>query len=125
MMSADLLELATLNAPIESERLLLDPLSPEHSGEAWEGLRDPRLYSFVPVDPPPDVEALARRFARLASRRSPDGSELWLNWLGREKGNRRAVGTFEATVTHEAARSRTSSSCRSGAGVWAARESVP
>jgi [ribosomal protein S5]-alanine N-acetyltransferase len=94
---------ASANAAIATARLVLEPLVVAHSAEAWDGLRDPRLYAFLPDDPPEDVGALARRYAAWQRRCSPDGAELWLNWLARETSSGRAVGTFQATVAGDVA----------------------
>jgi [ribosomal protein S5]-alanine N-acetyltransferase len=88
---------------LETERLLLEPLLPEHATLLFEGLADERLYRFIPSDPPESLEALETRYRKLSSRRSPDGSEAWLNFAMRlrEEGTRPKatyVGTLEATV---------------------------
>jgi ribosomal-protein-alanine N-acetyltransferase len=91
---------------LETERLLLEPLLPEHATHLFEGLADERLYRFIPTDAPESVEALETRYRKLSSRRSPDGSEAWLNFAMRlrEVGTRPKatyVGTLEATVFPE------------------------
>ncbi len=88
---------------LETERLLLEPLLPEHAKLLFEGLSDERLYSFIPSNPPESVEALETRYRKLSSRHSPDGSEAWLNFamrLRQEGARPKAtyVGTLEATV---------------------------
>jgi hypothetical protein len=35
--------------PIETERLLLSPLRPEHAAQIWEV--EPALYTWIPRDP--------------------------------------------------------------------------
>jgi len=42
--------------------------------------------------------ALAARYALLAARRSPDGSQLWGNWVIRVRGTGAAAGTLQATL---------------------------
>lgn len=81
----------TLNAP----GLVLEPLTAANAGELFPRLQDPALYTYIPQDPPPSLEALRARYARLESRRSPDGNELWLNWVARRGSD--AVGTVQAT----------------------------
>ena len=68
---------------LETERLLLEPLMPEHAALLFEDLADERLYRFIPTDTPESAEALERRYRKLSSRRSPDGSEVWLNFAMR------------------------------------------
>ena len=88
---------------LETGRLVLEPLLPEHAPLLFEGLADERLHRFIPTDAPASVEALERRYRKLSSRRSPDGSEVWLNYAMRlrEEGtlpNASYVGMLEATV---------------------------
>jgi len=93
---------------LETERLLLEPLLPEHAPLLLEGLADQRLYRFIPTDAPESAEALETHYRKLSSRRSPDGSEIWLNFAMRlregttpEDGavpQATYVGALEATV---------------------------
>jgi len=93
---------------LETERLFLEPLLPEHATLLLEGLADERLYRFIPTDAPESAEALETRYRKLSSRRSPDSSEVWLNFAMRlregttpEDGavpRATYVGTLEATV---------------------------
>jgi RimJ/RimL family protein N-acetyltransferase len=87
--------------PLVTERLVLEPLLPVHAALLCPALREPDLYTYIPQEPPASVEALEARCRRLASRRSPDGAEVWLNWAARlatAQGTPVYVGTFEATV---------------------------
>jgi aminoglycoside 6'-N-acetyltransferase len=69
----------------------------------YDGLRSPELYQYVADVPPPSREWLRERYRRLETRRSPDSSELWLNWLLREKMTGRFVGYVQATVKDHSA----------------------
>jgi [ribosomal protein S5]-alanine N-acetyltransferase len=61
-------------------------------------LCDPKIYRYE-NQPPISLDWLRSRFAKLESRRSPDGREKWLNWVIRlESGE--AAGYVQATV-HE------------------------
>lgn len=84
---------------LETPRLVLEPLTPAHAPALYPSLRDDRLYRFIPTDPPTSPTALATRYRRLATRRSPDGREAWLNWAMRRRNPPGPyVGTLEATV---------------------------
>ena len=88
---------------LETGRLVLEPLLPEHAPLLFEGLADERLHRFIPTDAPESAEALETRYRKLSSRRSPDGAEVWLNFAMRlrEEGTlpmASYVGTLEATV---------------------------
>lgn len=82
--------------PLVASHCTLEPLVAAHAGEMFEVLGDPAIYEFE-NEPPPSAEWLARRYERLESRGSADGSELWLNWVVRLPGGALA-GYVQATV---------------------------
>jgi RimJ/RimL family protein N-acetyltransferase len=82
---------------LESERLVLEPLRPEHADELAPVLDDRSLHRFIGGEPL-GVEDLRARFERQAGGRSPDGRDWWLNWVVRERSACRPVGTVQATV---------------------------
>ncbi|MFC0507154.1 GNAT family N-acetyltransferase [Micromonospora costi] len=83
--------------PIETERLVLEPLRVEHADEMAPLLRDERLHEFVGGRPATPKE-LRSRYARQSVGRSPDGAEGWLNWILRHRETGDAVGYVQATV---------------------------
>ena len=86
-----------LNAGWRTERLDVEPLVPAHAAELAPALTDASLYRFIggePLSPP----ALAERYQRLAARRSPDGDQLWGNWVLRVRQTGAAIGTVQATL---------------------------
>jgi ribosomal-protein-alanine N-acetyltransferase len=83
---------------LETERLELIPLAERFADEMYDGLQSPELYEYIADSPPPSPEWLRERYRRLETGRSSDSSELWLNWLVREKTTRRFVGHVQATV---------------------------
>lgn len=60
--------------------------------------QDERLYTCIPQEPPTSVDTLAARYRRLAARYSPDGQQIWLNWVARLRAGEIYAGTFEATL---------------------------
>ncbi|HEX6544593.1 MAG TPA: GNAT family N-acetyltransferase [Ktedonobacterales bacterium] len=84
--------------PLATARLLLEPLIPAHAPALHPLLLDARLYTYIPEDPPSSLEVLVARYRHLASRHSPDGREVWLNWAARLRAASDFVGTFQATV---------------------------
>jgi RimJ/RimL family protein N-acetyltransferase len=80
-----------------TDRLLIEPLTRAHATELFDALNDPKLHEFIGGEPL-DLPALTERFTRWETRRSPDGSQLWCNWLIRERATRNAIGTLQATV---------------------------
>jgi RimJ/RimL family protein N-acetyltransferase len=82
---------------LESVRLVLEPLRPEHADELARVLDDVSLHRFTggsPLAP----EELRTRFDLQARGVSSDGRDRWLNWVVRERATGRAVGTVQATV---------------------------
>ena len=82
-------------------RLRLEPLAPAHAALLYPALRDPHLYTFIPQEPPASEQALRERYTRLAARRSPDGTQVWLNWALRRHKTGDYAGTVEVTVYPE------------------------
>lgn len=97
-MPCDEIRLVAPERALETRRLLLEPLTVAHAAGLYGLLLNRRLYDYVPQDPPASGRALQDRYRRLSARRSPDGSEAWLNWAVRERATGGYVGTLEATV---------------------------
>ena len=83
---------------LSTERLRIEPLTADDADDLFPVLDDPALGRFTGELPPDDVEALRARFERWEQRRSPDGTELWLNWAVRLRADGRAIGVLQATV---------------------------
>lgn len=83
---------------MRTERLDLVPITREHAPEMFEVLKDPVLYEYVSGAPPLDVAALTRKFEFWEALRSPDRSELWLNWAIRLRERQQLIGHFQAGV---------------------------
>jgi ribosomal-protein-alanine N-acetyltransferase len=81
---------------IESASLILEPQTVAHAEEMFAVLSDPAIYEYED-EPPPSLEWLRARFARLESRQSPDGQEQWLNWVIRLPTSELA-GYVQATI---------------------------
>jgi len=56
---------------------------------------------------PPSSDELTALYQKWELRKSPDGTEEWLNWIAREKSSRQVVGYFQAGVP-------TAKDCKSG-----------
>lgn len=80
---------------LSASPLTLEPLRERHAAVLFPLFQDPALYTFVPEDPPKSLEQLAARFRMLEGRRSPEGDELWLNWVVEFEGI--AAGLVQAT----------------------------
>lgn len=84
-----------------TQRLRLEPLRVEHAEEMSALLDDERLHEFI-GGAPLTRDGVRRRFARLATGRSPDGTEQWHNWILRRRQDHTVVGCVQATVCGQA-----------------------
>jgi predicted 3-demethylubiquinone-9 3-methyltransferase (glyoxalase superfamily)/RimJ/RimL family protein N-acetyltransferase len=85
---------------IAAAGLVLEPQVAAHADEMFAVLSDPAIYEFENA-PPQSLPWLRARFAKLESRRSPDGNQQWLNWVIRLPG-RGLAGYVQATVHGDA-----------------------
>lgn len=83
---------------LETDRLVLEPIAPQHAAVLFPLVSDIRLFTYVDQEPPESARALEMRYRGWATGVSPDGSERWLNWVGRLRGTGEYVGWFQATV---------------------------
>jgi RimJ/RimL family protein N-acetyltransferase len=68
-----------------------------HAAELAPLLDDASLHEFT-GGAPLSAAALAARYARLAARRSPEGDQLWGNWVVRVRATGAAAGIMQATL---------------------------
>ena len=85
---------------VASPRLALDPLRLEDADELAALLDDLSLHRFI-GGKPATPEELRARLERQVRGRSPDGKDVWLNWVVRERRTGRIVGTMQATIRVE------------------------
>ncbi len=83
---------------LTTPRFQLEPIIESHAPKLFENLQAPELYIFIPHQPPQSVEALQKRYARLAVRHSDQKDEIWLNWAIKLKDRENYVGTLQATL---------------------------
>ena len=83
---------------IVTSELTLEPLRTSHAEAMFDVLGDEAIYRYLDYSPPPSVQYLRDVYARLEARRSPDGSEAWLNWVIRPRGQP-LVGYVQATIS--------------------------
>jgi RimJ/RimL family protein N-acetyltransferase len=83
---------------IPTARLRLEPLQPEHAGALFAGLQEPAIYEFLAEAPPSSLAWLEGRYRCLATRVSPDGRDLWLNWAVWSNEASEYLGYVQATV---------------------------
>lgn len=85
---------------LETTALILEPLRVEHAEEMAPVLDDPLLHTFTGGEPA-NLEQLRQIYGIQVIERSPDGSELWFNWIVRRKDTHEAAGYVQATITFE------------------------
>lgn len=83
---------------LRTERLLLEPLQERHASLLFPLLQDPRIYTYIPQEPPVSLDAMEQRYRRLQSRLSPAGDQAWLNWAVRLEATPEYVGRVEISV---------------------------
>jgi RimJ/RimL family protein N-acetyltransferase len=89
-------------ALLTTSRLRLTPLTMADADEMSQVLADGRMHEFIGGSPA-SAEELRARYGRLVSGRSPDGSQVWHNWIVRTLDGA-AVGTVQATVVDDGSR---------------------
>ena len=87
---------------IATSGLVLEPLVVAHAEAMFELLDDAAIYRYLDYPPPPSVDHLRDVYAKLEARASPDGTEIWLNWVVRSQGHT-PVGYVQATISQRTA----------------------
>ena len=82
---------------LATSELVLEPLVTAHAEAMFDVLGDPALYRYIDEAAPASVDHLRRLYTRLEARLSPDGSQVWLNWVVRRPGLP-PVGYVQATL---------------------------
>jgi RimJ/RimL family protein N-acetyltransferase len=83
------------NLLLETESLVLEPTVEQHAPLLFPLLQDESLYRYLPQDPP-SLEALQKRYKAWSARKSPDGQEIWLNWMARHRVTGNYLGHFQS-----------------------------
>jgi RimJ/RimL family protein N-acetyltransferase len=87
---------------IVTGRLVLTPLAERDADAMVDVLGDQRMHTFT-GGAPLSLEQLRTRYRHLAVGHSPDGAELWFNWIVRVDGGQ-PVGVVQATVAADGTR---------------------
>lgn len=87
-----------LNVHIETDRLVLEPLTGRHGELLWASMQDPAIYRWISNVPPVSVAWLVERWTASESCLSPDGTEAWLGWAVRRKADGVYVAKADAVV---------------------------
>lgn len=79
-------------------RLTLEPLSVAHADLLYDGLRDPALYEFIPVDPPATLQDKRDHYARILRGPRDNPVELWRNWAAKITATGNYIGLIETSL---------------------------
>jgi RimJ/RimL family protein N-acetyltransferase len=79
----------------------LENLNEHHAEEMYFLLNDVSLYQYIGGNPIGSLEHFKDRYKRLSIGHSNDGSEEWINWIIRIKGQ--CVGYVQATIKDDIA----------------------
>ncbi len=86
------------SCPVLYGRLVtLEPLVAAHAADLFPLLSDSELWRYEDDGAPRSAVALKARYAAWQTRRSPDGTQRWLNWAVRV-APQGIVGNVQATV---------------------------
>ncbi|QDT54225.1 Acetyltransferase (GNAT) family protein [Caulifigura coniformis] len=83
---------------LETERLVLTPLTADDAAAMYPELSDSGLYEHMDADPPESEAQLAEYYRQLERRVSPDRDERWLHWIIRSRATGEPMGFVRATV---------------------------
>jgi ribosomal-protein-alanine N-acetyltransferase len=83
---------------IKTLRMFLEPVTAKHAAPMFAGLQDQRAYRYLEEGPPESIAELQSRYELLTAQISPNGKEIWLNWMLKRRGAEHYVGYVQATV---------------------------
>ena len=84
-----------LSLVLETDRLVLEPITTDHVEKMLTILCDEALYQYIPQNPP-NSESLKKTYGFWQNRKSPDSKEIWLNWAAKLNTTNEYIGHFQA-----------------------------
>ncbi|GIO21623.1 GNAT family N-acetyltransferase [Oceanobacillus sp. J11TS1] len=78
--------------------LKLEPLQKEHASRLFEVLKDPKIYTYIPEEPPKSEKSLIDKFDFLSHGAPEHLSELWFNYALFDNEISKYIGTIQATI---------------------------
>lgn len=85
--------------PLDTARLVLEPMVERHADVFFEPLQNDALYQWISVAKPPDLDGLRQQWRRTECRLSPDGQTAWATWALRRKLDGVYLGRVDAEIT--------------------------
>jgi RimJ/RimL family protein N-acetyltransferase len=83
--------------PLQTPRLDLEPVRPDHAQEVWTQLDDERMWRYFPALRPATVDDLRALYEKW-TRGSHTLNEMWHNWLCRDRASKSLIGGMQTTV---------------------------
>jgi RimJ/RimL family protein N-acetyltransferase len=83
---------------LRTERLTLAPVTVDDADGMLAVYADERMFTFTGGEPP-ELEALRRRYVRLAIGWNDERTEQWCNWIVRLHERHEPIGVVQATVS--------------------------
>jgi RimJ/RimL family protein N-acetyltransferase len=87
---------------LRTRRYTLEPLQIHHARALCRGLSQPGLYRYLPDRDPRDLGGVTAQIRAILRGRSPDGDDIWCNWMIRRNADAACIGTLQATIEHAA-----------------------
>lgn len=84
--------------------LELESLKKDHGPRLFEVLKDPKIYTYIPEDPPTSQDALADKFDSLSKGAPNHLSQIWLNYAIYNSEISQYIGTLQATIFKDSQR---------------------
>lgn len=85
--------------PLETDRLVLEPLGERHADEFFEHLQDDALYQWISMEKPASLQWLRGHWRGIESRLAPDHLRAWPTWVLRRKSDGVCLGRVDAEIT--------------------------
>jgi ribosomal-protein-alanine N-acetyltransferase len=80
-----------------TERLVLESVRAAHADETWPRQDDDRMWTYFPELRPHSLEHLRTIYER-REHGSPDDSQIWLNYVCRERETGKIAGEVQTTI---------------------------
>ncbi len=85
--------------PLDTDRLVLEPMGERHAEAFFEPLHDDAIYQWISMDKPISLEKLRGQLGRSEARVAPDGQTAWPTWALRRKSDGVYIGRVDAEIT--------------------------
>lgn len=88
-----------LNSALETARLVIEPLTHNHSDTLFEIMQKDAIYEWMSSTRPRSAEKFKQWWQTLENRLDPEGNVAWLNWMVRRSSDGAYIGKIDANVS--------------------------